>query len=296
MGRRIEVIRQRLISIACLGLAATAAAETLRTADVIPPEFDGVGIVQNLDQPVPGDLVFMDHEGTAVQMSDLVAGGELPVILTLNYYRCPMLCTLTLNGLVDSLENVNLQPGVDYELVTVSINPDEGPDLAAQNRKGYMAMLQGKGVDTSAARWSFLTGNQAQIEQLADAVGFGYRYDEKSGEYAHTSSIMFITPDGRISKYMNDVRFPSRDVRFALVEASEGRIGTLMDSFALFNCFQWDPEANSYVADAWKLMRLGGVFIVLLIVVGWYVLWRMGPSNHDNNQSPGVMAGQEVLT
>jgi protein SCO1/2 len=284
------------MSMLCLFATAVATGQVLRTADKLPPEFDGVGIVQRLDETVPADLVFMDHEGTAVQIGDLLAGGQRPTILTLNYYRCPMLCTLTLNGLVDGLEGVNLQLGVDYDLVTVSIDPNEGPELAAQNRKGYLSLLEGKGVDTTEAQWPFLTGQQSQIEQLAEAVGFGYRLDAKSGEFAHTSSIMFITPDGRISKYMNDVRFPSRDLRFAMVEASQGRIGTFMDTFVLFNCFQWDPEANSYVADAWKIMRLGGVFIVLLIIVGWFVLWRIGPGRDDNDDTPGMVPGQEVLT
>lgn len=290
------ILSHRATSMLCLFAATVAAAGPLRTADELPPEFDGVGIVQRLDEKVPADLVFMSHDGKAVTMGDLLAGGERPVILTLNYYRCPQLCTLTLNGLVNGLEGVNLQPGVDYDLVTVSIDPNEGPELAAQNRKGYLSLMQGKGVDTSKARWSFLTGQQAQIEQLADAVGFGYRFDTKSGEYAHTSSIMFITPDGRISKYMNNVRFPARDVRFALVEASQGRTGTFMDDFLIYNCFQWDPDAG-YVADAWKIMRLGGVLIVLLIIVGWFVLWRMGPSNNDDdNNTPAVLLGQEVLT
>ena len=285
------------ISMCTLAAVATASAGPLRTADRVPPEFDGVGIVQRLDETVPAELTFIDQEGETVQLGHLVAGGERPVILTLNYYRCPMLCTLTLNGLADGLEDVDLKLGEDYDLVTVSINPDEGPELAAQNRDGYLAMLKGKGVDVSNARWPFLTGEQDQITALADAVGFGYRFDEKSGEYAHTSSIMFITPDGRISKYMNDVRFPSRDVRFALVEASQGRIGTFMDTFALFNCFQWDPDANSYVADAWKIMRLGGVLIVLLIVIGWFVLWRMDPHRHDgDDDAHGFTPGQEVLT
>ena len=278
-------------------LAASAAATPLRAVDQLPPEFDGVGVVQRLNEFVPGDLVFMDHTGSAVQIKDLVAGGERPVILSLNYYRCPQLCKLTLNGLVESLAGVDFKLGEDFDIVTVSIDPREGADLAAQNRKGYLASLQNHGVETTDEAWPFLVGKQAQIEQLADGVGFGYRLDEASGEYAHTSSIMFITPEGRISKYMNDVRFPSRDVHFALVEASQGRIGSFVDQILLFNCFQWDPESSGYVADAWKLMRLGGVFILVLIVVGWFVLWRMG-SHHDGGSNGGHSTAlqKEALT
>jgi protein SCO1/2 len=277
-------------------LAASAAAAPSRAVDLLPAEFDGVGIVQRLNETVPGDLVFMDHTGSAVQIKDLLAGGERPVILSLNYYRCPQLCKLTLNGLVESLADVDFTLGDDFDIVTVSIDPRESVDLAAQNRKGYMASLQNHGVKFTDNAWPFLVGKQAQIEQLADGVGFGYRLDEASGEYAHTSSIMFITPDGRISKYMNDVRFPSRDVHFALVEASQGRIGSFIDQILLFNCFQWDPDANGYVADAWKLMRLGGVFILLLIVIGWFVLWRMG-SHEDGGSDDGhaTVPEKEVL-
>jgi len=277
-------------------LASTAMGEAPAIAsDQVPKEYEGVGIEQNLDAQVPGDLTFTDHTGATVQMKDLLAGGERPVILSLNYYRCPQLCTLTLNGLVESLEHVDLDLGTDYDIVTVSIDPNETSELAAQNRRGYLANLTQRGVQVSETAWPFLVGEQTQIEQLAEAVGFGYRYDEGSGEYAHTSSIMFITPDGRISKYMNNVRFPSRDVHFALVESSQGRIGSLVDGFLLLNCFQWDPETNSYIANAWKLMRLGGVFILLLILIGWFVLWRMAPGRIDADGEHTAKA-KEVLT
>lgn len=246
-------------------------------ADELPAELDGVGIVQRLDAPVPLDLEFVDHVGQPVSLGSLI-NGERPVILTLNYYNCPMLCSLTLNGMVDGLRDVELGLGTDYDIVTVSINPTEGPELAAQNRKGYLALL---GHDVPEGAWSFLTGTQESIESLAKAVGFGYRFDERSGEYAHTASITFVTPDGRISKYMNDVVFPSRDLRLAIVDASQGKVGSLIDTLLLFNCFQWDPEAGSYVASAWKIMRLGAALTVLLIVAGVLILLRLGRRDSD---------------
>ena len=278
---------------ACFAPAVVGQAPAL-PSDQVPAELEGVRIDQHLNAEIPGDLTFTDHTGGIVQMKNLVAGGERPVILSLNYYRCPQLCTLTLNGLVEGLEDVDLELGTDYDIVTVSIDPNETPELAAQNRRGYRANLTQRGVDMTDAAWPFLVGEQSQIEQLAEAAGFGYRFDEGSGEYAHTSSIMFITPEGRISKYMNNVQFPSRDVHFALVEASQGQIGSLADSFLLFNCFQWDPKTNSYIANAWKLMRLGAVFIVLLILIGWFVLWRMAPAGGDSN-SDQAAAKKEVL-
>lgn len=267
-----------------LGLMSVPAAGQI-LADELPAELDGVGIVQRLDAPVPLDLAFVDHTGKDVVLRDLIVG-DRPIILTLNYYNCPMLCSLTLNGMVDGLREVDLDLGVDYDIVTVSINPDEGPKLATQNRKGYLASL-GKDVPESA--WSFLTGTQENIEALAKGVGFGYRFDERSGEYAHTASITFVTPDGRISKYMNDVVFPPRDMRLAIVDASQGRVGSLIDTLLLFNCFQWDPEAGSYVASAWKIMRFGAALTVVLIAVGVLILLRMGRGNSGGGQGTNAM-------
>jgi protein SCO1/2 len=282
-------------------LLATVAAATLATpvaaqllADELPAELDGVGIVQRLDEQVPLELEFVDQTGKTVVLSDLI-DGERPVILTLNYYRCPQLCSLTLNGLVDGLRDVDLDLGTEYNIVTVSINPDEGPAIAAQNRAGYLAALDEK-VPESA--WPFLTGNQENIDALAKAIGFGYRFDELSGEFAHTSSITFVTPDGRISKYMNDVRFLPRDLRLAIVDASQGKVGSLMDTLLLFNCFQWDPEAGSFVPSAWKIMRLGAGISAIVLFGGIFVLFRLERSSrsgrgkqngHDSGPSRPVL-------
>ncbi|MDG2423900.1 MAG: SCO family protein [Phycisphaerales bacterium] len=251
--------------------ASSANAQVL--ADELPAEFEGVGIVQRLDESVPLDLTFTDSNGKTLQLKDLFRE-DRPVILTLNYYRCPMLCSLTLNGMVDGLREMDWSAGDEFDIITVSINPEEGPELAAQNKAGYLTSY---GNDGAESGWHFLVGEQDQIETLAKTVGFGYRFDEESGEYAHTSSIIFLTPDGRISKYMNDVRFNPRDLRFALVEASEGGIGSPMDTMLLFNCFQWDPERGAYVANAWKIMRLGGVLTVIILVIGILVLSAKGP-------------------
>lgn len=275
------ILRPIRIVLTLLGLGcACASASGQLLADELPAELDGVGIVQRLDAPVPLDLAFVDHTGKDVVLRDLIVG-DRPVILTLNYYNCPMLCSLTLNGMVDGLRDVELDLGVDYDIVTVSINPNEGPELAAQNRRGYLASF---GKETPESAWPFLTGTQENIEALAKGIGFGYRFDERSGDYAHTASITFVTPDGRISKYMNDVVFPPRDMRLAIVDASEGRVGSLIDTLLLFNCFQWDPEAGSYVPSAWKIMRFGAAITVVLIVVGVLILLRMGRGNSSGGQ------------
>jgi len=247
------------------------------------PEMEGVGIEQKLDAMVPRDLQFTDADGDTVQMSDFL-NREKPLILTLNYYRCPMLCSLTLNGMVDGLRDVDWSIGEEFDVVTVSVNPDEGPEIASRKKKAYVAQY---GRDTAETGWFFLTSpEEDQVKQLAEAVGFGYRYDEVSGEYAHTSSIIFLTPDGRISKYMNDVVFQPRDLRLAIVESSEGRVGSAIDTLLLFNCFQWDPERNSYVASAWKIMRLGGVLTIILVAAGLVVL------GFRNSRGDGAGPGQ----
>ena len=252
-------------------------------------EMEGVGVVQKLDDIVPGDLAFTNAEGEQVTMADFM-GGDAPFILTLNYYRCPMLCSLTLNGMVDGLKQLEWSAGEQFNIVTVSIAPDEGTELAARKKQAYLSQYD---RESAAEGWSFLTGDQEPITKLADAVGFGYRYDEGTGEYAHTSSIIFVTPEGRISRYMNDVSFKPRDLRLALVESSEGRIGSAMDTLLLFNCFQWDPESNSYVASAWKIMRLGGVVTVLLVVLGLFVLGFRSSKGSGGGQSPPMMASVE---
>ena len=281
-----------LAALAVAILATPVAAQLL--ADELPAELDGVGIVQRLDEQVPLGLEFVDHNGNAVVLSDLI-GGERPVILTLNYYRCPQLCSLTLNGLVDGLRDVDLDLGTEYNIVTVSINPDEGPAIAAQNRAGYLVALD---EEVPESAWPFLTGDQENIEALAKAIGFGYRFDERSGEFAHTASITFVTPEGRISKYMNDVRFLPRDLRLAIVDASQGKVGSLIDTLLLFNCFQWDPEAGSFVPSAWKIMRLGAGISAILLFGGIFVLFRLersrrsggGKQNgHDSGPSGPVL-------
>ena len=285
-----------MLSSRCAPHLALLACATIASAQptVLPgheaAEMEGVGIEQKLDDIVPADLVFTNSKGEQVTIGDYL-GGDAPFILTLNYYRCPMLCSLTLNGMVDGLRGLEWSAGEQFNIVTVSIDPEEGSDLAAQKKKAYLSQYD---RESAEAGWSFLTGDEEPITQLADAVGFGYRYDENTGEYAHTSSIIFVTPEGRISRYMNDVSFKPRDLRLALVESSEGRIGSAMDTLLLFNCFQWDPESNSYVASAWKIMRLGGVVTVLLVVCGLFVLgFRSNKGSGGGGQSPTVMPSVE---
>ena len=229
---------------------------------------EGVGITEHLDAQLPLDATFKDEAGYDVVLGQYF-NNEKPIIITLNYYRCPMLCSLTLNGLTAGLEEMDWTLGDEFEVITLSINPDEKPPLAKKNKEGYLGHYSREGAEKG---WHFLTGEQENITKLADALGFGYVFDPNTGEFHHTASIIFVTPDGRISKYMNDVQFKGQDLRFALIEASEGRIGTFLDTLLLFNCFQYDPDSNSYSPAAWKLMRTGGVLMLVVLGIGLSVL------------------------
>ncbi|MBC8310254.1 MAG: SCO family protein [Planctomycetes bacterium] len=258
-------------------------------ADEKVPELEGVGITEHLDETIPLDLSFVDSNGADVLLRDYF-DGEKPIIVTLNYYKCPMLCSLTLNGLTAGLEEMDWSLGNEFEVVTVSINPDEKAPLALKNKNGYLEHYDREGSEKG---WHFLTGEQENITKLADALGFGYVFDKKTGEFHHTASIMFITPDGRISKYMNDVQFAGQDLKFALIEASEGKIGSTLEKLLLFNCFQYDPERNSYTPSAWKLMRTAAVLMLLVLAGGLAVLGWAGPKRSSSeNKNPQDMDGQ----
>ena len=251
-------------------------------ADEKIAELEGVGITEYLDEPLPLELTFVDENGYEIVLGDYF-NKDIPVILTLNYYKCPMLCSLTLNGLVTGMEELEWSLGDKYEVITLSINPDEDAPLAKKNKEGYLSHYNRAGSESG---WHFLTGDQENITKLAEAVGFGYVFDPQTGEFHHTSSIMFITPDGRISKYMNDVSFAGQDLRLALVEASEGKIGTTLDRLLLFNCFQYDPDRNSYTPSAWKLMRTGAVLMLVVLCGGLAVLGWTSPKRSGSLVKP----------
>jgi len=259
-------------------------------ADEKVPELEGVGITEHLDSTIPLDLPFVDSNGNEVTLQTYF-DGEKPIIITLNYYKCPMLCSLTLNGLTAGLEEMEWTLGNEFDVVTVSINPDEKPPLALKNKTGYLEHYDREGSDKG---WHFLTGEQENITKLADSLGFGYVFDKKTGEFHLTSSIMFITPEGKISKYMNDVQFAGKDLKFALIEASEGRIGSAIEKLLLFNCFQYDPERNSYTPSAWKLMRTAAVLMLLVLVGGLAVLGWAGPKRVGSGSTSGSNNTQDM--
>jgi protein SCO1 len=234
------------------GVMACAHTET-------PAILSNVGLDQKLNEAVPLDLGFRDEAGNAVRLGDYF--GEKPVILTMVYYQCPMLCTQILNAVTRGLQGTSLRIGKDFRIVTVSINPRETPRDAASKKRIYASIYAQPGV---AQGWHFLTGDEKSIAELAHAVGFRYAYDQESGEYAHPSGMMVLTPEGRLSRYFYGVQYPSRDLRLSLVEASSGRIGSPVDQLLLY-CFHYDPVAGKYGLVILNVVRAAGLATVVLI-------------------------------
>jgi protein SCO1/2 len=233
-----------------------------------------IHIDQHLDTPLPLDLPFVDDHGQAVRLGDYF--GKRPVVLALVYYECPMLCTQVLNGLVTALTVMNFEPGREFDVVAVSFNPREGPGLAAQKKAAY---LERYGRAHTANGWHFLTGDEASIKQLTEAVGFRYAYDDAIKQFAHGAAIEVITPKGHVSKYFYGIEYSARDLRLGLIEASDERIGTPIDDFLLF-CYHYDPATGKYGASVLRMVRLGGLATVLVIVSFLTISLRRERKNH----------------
>lgn len=231
--------------------------------------YEGVGMDEQLGERLPFDLPFVDETGKPVTLGDYFQG-KRPVVLNLVYHNCPMLCNLMLDGFTRSLQEVAWAPGTNYEVVTVSFAPDEGPELAARQKARYVELL---GKPNGAAGWHFLTGDEASIQALAAAVGFQFRWVEEKNEYVHPAVTTFITPKGEIARYLYGLTVDPRDLRTALVEAGEGKVGGVMDQVVLY-CFQYDPTEGSYVPHAMNLMKLGGVLTMLILGLTLAIFWR----------------------
>jgi protein SCO1/2 len=225
-----------------------------------------VGFEQKLDAQLPLDLEFTDSAGQNVRLGDYF--GDKPVILSLGYYECPMLCALVRNGLFESLQGLEyFTAGEDFEVVVVSIDPAETPEIAETKRRvtvmSYGRSLDGQ-LDKSGRGWNFLVGDEDAIATLADAVGFRYTYDLKIDEYVHPSGIMVVTPEGRVSKYLYGIQYPALDMRLALVEAADNKIGTAVDQF-LLTCYHYDPVEGQYTLFVSNLTRIAGFSTVAII-------------------------------
>lgn len=224
-----------------------------------PPILRGVGYDQRLGARVPLDLAFRDEAGQPVKLGQYF--GKRPVVLALAYYECPSLCTLVLNGMLRAFRMLSFNIGAEYEVIVVSIDPDETPALAAQKKQAY---LEKYGRQAAGGGWHFLTGDEPSIGELAGAVGFRYSYDAASGQYAHPAGLVVLTPAGQVARYQFGVEFSPRDLRLSLIEAAEEKIGTPIDSVLLY-CFAYDPATAKYSAVVMNLVRAGGAITVLLL-------------------------------
>lgn len=234
-------------------------------AGVKPPQLQGVGIDEHLGSFVDLNLTFIGENGYPVALKDLFHKGR-PVLLDLIYYTCPNLCDLILNGQVEAMREIPWTPGDQYEIVTISIDPQESFDIAQKKKVTYLGSYE-----RPAPGWHFLTDTQGHAKKLAEEIGYHYRYDPQQGQYAHPAGIMILTPEGKISRYLYGARFRSRDVRFALAEASEGRTTLTVDKILLW-CYHYDPTTNRYVMFASNAMKTGGALTVLIL--GFFI-WRM---------------------
>ena len=256
--------RMFFVSLCLCGDLATATyaatqPEIGQPAQAQPEALRGVGIDQHLNQPVPLDLTFRNESGAAVTVGSLLRGK--PVILNLVYYKCPMLCTLVLNGLVSAMRALPFDVGQEFDVITLSFNPEDTPELATQKKAAYLAQYRRPGAE---AGWHFLTGDAASIERLADAMGFHYRYDPERKEFAHAAGIAVLTPQGVIARYFFGVEFAPRDLKFGLMEAAENHIGSPIDQFLLF-CYHYDPSTGRYSTAVLSGVRAAGLLTLLVL-------------------------------
>jgi protein SCO1/2 len=247
-----------------------------------PPRLENVGIEQHLDAQIPADLTFVDDTGKTVKLGDYF--GSKPLILNLVYFNCTMLCGEALAGLSSAMKLVKFDVGNQFDVVTVSFDPRETPQMAAAKKVEYVKRY---GRPSAAAGWHFLTGQPESINALTKTVGFQYQYDPKSNQFAHATAIMVLTPQGRVSRYFYGVDFPPKDLRMGLVEASQGKIGNAVDAVLLY-CYHYDPETGKYGAMVGNILRLAAGATILLLGGLLFILWRMDLSVPRRTLPSGV--------
>jgi protein SCO1/2 len=260
------MFKRGLALLLTLGLSSAAfGAREVPQGTELPRQLKSVGIDQKLNSQLPFDAVFTDETGVARPLRDYFQGR--PVVLALVYYECPMLCTMTLNGLLRTLRPMTLDVGRQFDVIAVSFDPNDTPQLAEKKRFEYLERYNRPG---SEAGWKFLTGDATNIQRLTEAVGFRFSKDPETGQWAHAAGIQVITPDGRIARYFYGVEYSSRDLRLALVEASQGKIGTAVDQVLLF-CFHYDPTTGKYGLLIMNLLRMGAALTVLALLTFWFI-------------------------
>jgi protein SCO1/2 len=306
-----------LAAAACLLVAATPATaqmtgsptvgykqEAGMTSSTIPAALREIGFDQNLDKHIPLDTAFKDEAGQTVKIGDYF--GTRPVVMVFAYYDCPMLCTLVINGLASALDVLSLEPGKDFEIVTVSFDPRDTPATAAAKKAAYIARYKRPGA---AVSWHFLTGEQASIDRLTQAAGFRYVWDQETKQFAHPAGVIVLTPDGRLARYLFGIEYGPRDLRYAIVEASSGKVGSAADSLLLY-CYHYDPMTGRYGVAIMRVVRIAaaatflalGTFIVVMVrsekrrtARGSTRSPRAGQARPELVESPGLVDGHGLV-
>lgn len=269
---RLHASLAAALVLAPVAVTSVASAEETAPAgsnQVLAPAMHGIDVDEHPGLDLDRELRFRDHTGKDVTLGDFL-DGKRPVLLTMNYYRCPVLCNVQLNELTETLRSFEWTPGDDrFRIVTVSIDPRETPELAAQKRASHLAALnRGDAVD-----WAFLTGDALNIRLLAAQIGMSYTYDPEQDQYAHPAVLTFVSPEGKVARYVYGLTYATNDLKFALMEASEGRVGTTLDRLIL-SCFHYDASLGRYGPFAFGLMRIAGFATVLLIGTALLLFWR----------------------
>ena len=256
-------------------------------ADHTPEQLENVGVDQKLGAQVPTDLTFQNEQGEPVRFGQYFDGSR-PVMLTLNYHRCPQLCRIQLQKFAESLSGMSWTAGDKFEVVTVDISPDEGPEMARKAQERYATSL--KNPEATLNGWHFLTGDQAAITTLTDSVGFRYkRLAEKGHQFAHPTTIIFLSGEGTITRYFTTLNPAPGDLRTALVEASNGTIGNVIDK-AFLACARFDPDSNSYSASAFKVMQYGSALMAVVMGAALFVFWRREKEELETSHEEGLDA------
>ncbi|MBN1407118.1 MAG: SCO family protein [Calditrichaceae bacterium] len=254
-----------LISMLILVSAAYIQAQI---ANQNPDELQNINVEEHLGQTIPVDLQFTNEQGENILLQRYFNQSK-PVILVLAYYECPMLCTLVLNGLTQSVYKLNMLLGEDYQIVTVSIDPTETKELAAAKKQSHLKMLN---QPENPHGWVFLTGTEGNINKLTESVGFKYYYVEERDEYAHPAVVMLLSETGKITRYLYGIEYKTNDLKLGLLEAAEGKVGSTLDKLILY-CYHYDPNAKGYVIFASNVMKLGGAVTLLLLSAFIGLLW-----------------------
>jgi len=268
-GCRVLVVLAALVMAGVVGGRSARAQAT--PASRVPPAFRDVGIDQRLNQQVPLDIPFRDENGDTVALREFF--GKRPVILSLVYYECPMLCTTSLNGLEQSMKEMKLDLGKDYDVVTVSFDPTEQPSLAAAKKAVYVGLY---GRPGAADAWHFLTGDQDSIDRLTQAVGFRYHYDKNIKQFIHATGIIVLTPEGKVARYFYGIQYPAGNLRLGLVEASQGKIGNPVDAILLY-CCEYDPQTGKYSLVISRALQLGAAVTVVCLGGLMLVMFKATP-------------------